>query len=147
MAKQITAWQAEDGSLHTSECDAATRNVTLLVERSPLAENAPYSRQLVEWLTENAPEIRRTLEAHERACPRAVEAKPTKPLTSDRISAAIGQMRDRGGPAKAWLTRNGFRNVIDFAQRATESEVADWERFAEEPAAFNGADEIAGDMA
>jgi hypothetical protein len=73
MPKQVNAYEADDGSLHTSECEAATVNVSLLVQRSPLAENQPYARKLVEWLTGNPQEIRAVLEAHERACPKVVE--------------------------------------------------------------------------
>lgn len=71
MPKEVTAYQADDGSLHTSECAAATVNVELLVKASPLAENQPYAKKLVEWLTGNPRAIREVLEAHERACPRA----------------------------------------------------------------------------
>lgn len=74
MAKKITSWQANDGSLHTDECAAATRDVEILVEGSPLAENVPFARQLVKWLTGNAHIVRKTLEAHEAACPTAVDA-------------------------------------------------------------------------
>lgn len=70
MAKQIKAWQASDGSLHEGECAAATRDVELIVEKSPLAENIPYAKLLVTWLTTEATMIRKMLEAHESACPK-----------------------------------------------------------------------------
>jgi hypothetical protein len=74
MATEVKSWKANDGSLHENECAAATRDVELMVECSPLAENTPFARKLVDWLTANAGEIRTTLEAHERACPKAVAA-------------------------------------------------------------------------
>lgn len=74
MATEVTAWKAEDGTLHDNECQAATRDVEIFVSKSPLAENQPFARKLVEWLTSEAPAIRKKLEAHERACPRAVAA-------------------------------------------------------------------------
>lgn len=76
MATEVRSWKANDGSLHENECAAATRDVELIVERSPLAENTPFARKLVDWLTGNAALIRETLEAHERACPKAVAAAP-----------------------------------------------------------------------
>jgi hypothetical protein len=79
MPKKITAYQAEDGSIHDSECAAATRDVEIMVAASPLAENAPFARTLVEWLCANPETIRKTLEAHERACPKnAVDKAPAK---------------------------------------------------------------------
>ena len=70
MATEVTAWEANDGSLHKTPCEAATRNVELLVQRSPLSENSPYAKKLVEWLTQNPRAIREVLQEHERACPR-----------------------------------------------------------------------------
>jgi hypothetical protein len=75
MAIEVKSWKANDGSLHENECAAATRDVELIVEQSPLQENTPFARKLVEWLTGNAALIRETLEAHERACPKAVAAE------------------------------------------------------------------------
>jgi hypothetical protein len=75
MPKKITAYQAEDGSIHDSECAAATRDVELMVQASPLAENAPFARTLVDWLCANPNLIREKLEAHERACPKAAKAE------------------------------------------------------------------------
>lgn len=75
MPKKISAYQASDGSIHESECDAATRDVELLVQNSPLNENQPYAKKLVEWLTGNSKAIRAVLETHERACPQSVAAK------------------------------------------------------------------------
>jgi AraC-like DNA-binding protein len=141
MAKQVQSWEAEDGTLHKTECAAATRDVEMLVERSPLAENSPYAKKLTEWLCKHASEIRTKLEAHERACPKvkaepaATEPEPTIAL-KERISAAIGQMQERGRPAQEWLMRNGFQNLSHFTNKATEGDVEAWERFADEPAAF-----------
>jgi hypothetical protein len=147
MATEVKAWKAEDGTLHDSECEAATRDVEMLVERSPLAENSPYAKKLVEWLTENAGEIRTKLQAHERACPKVeAEAKQagTLPTIEDRITAAIGQMQRIGDTAKDWLTRNGFVNLHDFVDRATEEQITDWEHFKDEPAAFGNGSKTDG---
>lgn len=77
MPKKITAYQADDGSIHDSECAAATRDVELMVQRSPLAENQPFARLLVEWMTNNADEITDKLAAHGRACPK--DARDVRP--------------------------------------------------------------------
>lgn len=73
MPQEVTAFRADDNSLHDDECAAATRNVELLVQRSPLAENQPFARIAVDWLCANAEEIRDKLEAHARACPIGAE--------------------------------------------------------------------------
>lgn len=87
MATEVKSWRANDGSLHENECSAATRDVELIVEQSPLNENAPFARKLVEWMTGNAKLIRDTLEAHERACPKAVAA--AEPAADDSPRAMI----------------------------------------------------------
>jgi hypothetical protein len=73
MPQEVTAYRADDGTLHEDKCAAATRNVELLVKRSPLAENQPFARDLVAWLIANPKEIRDMLEAHETACPKVAE--------------------------------------------------------------------------
>lgn len=75
MPTEVTAFRASDGSLHEDLCTAATRDVELMVQRSPLAENQPYAKKLVEWLTQNSRDIRAVLEAHEQACPTTVMAE------------------------------------------------------------------------
>ncbi len=75
MPKKISAYQASDGSIHEDECQAATRDVELLVQGSPLNENQPYAKKLVAWLTENSKAIRTVLETHASACPKAAEVK------------------------------------------------------------------------
>ena|SRR5690349_11196290 len=81
MPKEVTAFRAEDGSLHEDKCAAATRDVELMVQASPLAENAPFARDLVVWLTRNSKMIREKLEAHAEACPIAPQeqASPQEP--------------------------------------------------------------------
>ena len=73
MPQEVTAFKANDGSLHEDACAAATRDVELMVQRSPLAENTPYAKKLVDWLTQNSRDIRAVLETHERACPKNSE--------------------------------------------------------------------------
>lgn len=75
MATEVKAYRANDGTLHEDICAAATRDVEIIVEGSPLSENQPYARQLVEWLCGNATLIRQTLGAHEMACPKALPAE------------------------------------------------------------------------
>jgi hypothetical protein len=141
MAQEVKAYRANDGTLHEDICAAATRDVELLVQGSPLYENQPYARQLVEWLCDYADAIRETLAAHALACPRdgeaAVQPKP-HPLgdLQNRKSAAIGHMQRLGAPARDWLTRNGFRDLKHFTDQATEVEVEAYEHWTEEPAAF-----------
>lgn len=94
MAKQVQSWQANDGSLHSSECDAATQDVNLMVAASPLAENSPFALKLVEWLCDKAPLIRATLEAHERACPRAEERDET-PSSYSPVDALTPMLNHR----------------------------------------------------
>jgi hypothetical protein len=79
MATEVKAYRANDGTLHETECAAATRDVELLVKQSPLSENEPYARKVVEWLTSNAAEsIIEAIQQHARACskdePTAVES-------------------------------------------------------------------------
>lgn len=99
MPKQITAYQASDGSIYDDECAAATRDVELLVQGSPLAENQPFAKKLVEWLTKNSRDIRAVLETHEQACPIAVaEIAPSKSLEGTREHEAYCQSRDSDLP-------------------------------------------------
>lgn len=69
MATEVTAWRANDGTLHDSRCDAATNDLTAFVMASPMAENQPYARQLVEWLTKEAGQIVAILTEYREACP------------------------------------------------------------------------------
>lgn len=59
----------------------------------------------------------------------AGEPKGTQAELKNRINAAIGQMQRLGDPAKAWLTREGFDNLTDFASRTSRDKVAEWEAF------------------
>lgn len=72
MPKKITAYQAADGSIHEDECGAAKRDLEAIVQASPMAENAPYAKMLVEWLTDRADVVLKVLAAYHEACPRNV---------------------------------------------------------------------------
>ncbi len=109
MAKQVTSWQANDGTLHDSECAAATRDVELIVEQSPLKENTPFARTLVSWLTGNAELIRETLHAHEMACPRdAVAAKEElvaeEAVPGVNVQASAADLKGHTSGCRARLT-------------------------------------------
>lgn len=69
MATATTAYRANDGSLHDTECGAATRDLQLLIADSACAENAPYSRTMLGWLTSQPREIAASLIAYADACP------------------------------------------------------------------------------
>lgn len=124
MVKMIKSWEAEDGSLHRTECDAATRDVTLLVQRSPLAENSPYSKKLVMWLCENAPEIRQKLEAHEKACPQAVTNGPYQ--WEANMDEAVAALNASGEIGARWLAKEGFTGSKDFRENAGSAEIDRW---------------------
>lgn len=69
MPQEITAYRAKDGSIHETACLAATRDLEALVAASPLAENTPYAKKLVDWLTSQAPAILEVLGEYAAACP------------------------------------------------------------------------------
>jgi hypothetical protein len=70
MPLEVTAFKAEDGSLHEDACSAATKDIELMIGRSPLAENQPYARRVLEWLTESSGDIVTALVAYRAACPK-----------------------------------------------------------------------------
>lgn len=69
MPKEITAYQADDGSIHATACAAATCDLEAIVKASELSENGPYAKKLVEWLTSQAPAVIAVLTAYRDACP------------------------------------------------------------------------------
>jgi len=71
MAKETRSWEANDGSLHKTECDAAKRDLEILIAASPCAENAPYAKKLLTWLTSNPAAIASALSEYHMACPKA----------------------------------------------------------------------------
>lgn len=73
MPKQITAWQAKNGSIHGSACEAAACDLEAIVMASPMAENAPFARKLVDWLKGDAHAIAKVLAEYIGACPIAAE--------------------------------------------------------------------------
>lgn len=75
MPKEITAYQAEDGSLHTDACAAARKDIELLIAGSPLAENQPYAKSLCEWLTDDPRKIIDKLGEYLDACPNDAEER------------------------------------------------------------------------
>ena len=73
MAQSIPAFAAEDGTLHKTECAAVSRDLEMLLEKSPLFENKPYTKIAHEWLASNAHEIGVVLCHYARACPKPPE--------------------------------------------------------------------------
>jgi hypothetical protein len=98
MPKEITAYQAKDGSLHDSACSAATRDVELMVQSSPLAENQPFAKELVSWLCKEASPLIDVLTDYHDACPVETE-EGTQDFTGHRLDCAymIGNACDCGG--------------------------------------------------
>jgi len=153
MAKKIDAWAAEDGSLHETECAAATRDVELLVlSDAGLSANQPYAKEVIRWLTSNAGQIRKTLEAHERACPRTVQAeRPTEEAMSAEIKArrdsAIAAMRENREAGRSFLRRHGFSDINDFRDRSGLDDITAWERISDmAPSAEEMEDRLADDL-
>jgi hypothetical protein len=82
MPKEITAYQAADGTLHTNACAAATKDLELLIGQSPLAENQPYARKVLEWLTADPDTIMDKMKEFQIACPKEVTGEaPSKEST------------------------------------------------------------------
>jgi hypothetical protein len=73
MPKEITAYQAKDSSIHDTPCKAATRDVEMCVQASPLNDNQPYAKKLVDWLTGNASELIDVLTEYRDACPQSAQ--------------------------------------------------------------------------
>lgn len=145
MPQEITAYRANDGSIHETACAAATSDLEGIVQASPLSENQPYAKKLVEWLCKEAPAVIDVLTAYRDACPKPPEdsacAEEPEGTRQNRISAAMGQMQERGEPAKAWLTRNGYENLADFGARVTDEHLTAWEHYADDPKAFGNGSE------
>lgn len=76
MPMEITAFKAGDGSLHEDRCTAATKDIELLIGRSPLAENQPYARKVLEWLTDDPDTIMDAMKEFQVACPKASQEQP-----------------------------------------------------------------------
>ena len=128
MPQEITAYRANDGSIHETACLAATRDLEEMVNASPLAENGPYAKKLVDWLKSDAPAIRDALGAYADACPipPKVEAPSVEPEgTQEEEEAAFGLgVKDRqagrtlnhshglvGAKAEAW--KRGWNHEDD----------------------------------
>lgn len=69
MASEVTAYRANDGSLHDTECEAAARDLQLIIAGSKCAENSPYAKTMLEWMIRNPREIADALTAYADACP------------------------------------------------------------------------------
>lgn len=87
MPLEVTAYRAEDGSLHTDACEAATKDLELLIAQSPLAENQPYCRKVLEWLISDSDTIMDKLKEYHVACPKTareetVQEKPGGPAVT-----------------------------------------------------------------
>jgi hypothetical protein len=97
MPQKITAYQAADGTLHTDACAAATKDLELLIGQSPLAENQPYARKVLEWLTADPDTIMDRMKEFQIACPKAVADKAplengTGPIAREPAAETDGDM-------------------------------------------------------
>lgn len=81
MAERIEAFRADDGTLHNDECSAVKRDLDMLIQGSPLAENAPYAKIATEWLAANALAIGKVLMHYADACP-IIETVGKAPMDS-----------------------------------------------------------------
>lgn len=110
MAKEARSWEANDGSLHKTECDAVRRDLEMLIQASPCAENLPYCKTMLGWMTGDARNIAESLIAYADACPQdAVAAEPAK---ADHAShcQSVGNADlacDCGGPNRGEDEDNG----------------------------------------
>lgn len=111
MPKEITAYQANDGSIHDTACKAATRDLEGIVKASPLAENGPYATKLVEWLCREAPAVIDVLTAYRDACPKAAEDQPCS-------EEPEGTQADLGTPALDPPEGQRISHRAHFAGRA-----------------------------
>lgn len=89
MAKEVTSWQANDGSLHDNQCKAAVRDIELMVAASPLAENPPFAKKLSEWLASNSSVVRATLQAHAKACNKRPARKRAPPKPKGIVGVTV----------------------------------------------------------
>lgn len=139
MAKEVRSWEANDGSLHKTECEAAACDLQNIINASPCAENSPYAKKTFDWLKREAREIAAALIAYADACPvETVAAEPAPEVDFPaRRAAATGTMQEmaRGADkekARAWLRSNDFDDLRDFSNTATPAQVEAWETFAAE---------------
>lgn len=72
MVRTTTAYLADDDSMHSCECAAATKNVDLLVRKAPVEMHEATRRQLTGWLTSEDERICDVLLAYRRACPKVL---------------------------------------------------------------------------
>lgn len=84
MAQKITAYQAEDGSIHADACAAATRDLEAVIAASPLAENGPFAKQLLAWMQERSAVILKVLGEYDAACPSHVRDRAPDCAIEDR---------------------------------------------------------------
>jgi hypothetical protein len=93
MPQEIQAFRAEDGSIHEDACDAASRDIQLLVEGSPLAENKPFARDLVRWLMSDPENIALRLTEFRQSCPNGANAE-ARSETSERTRSSERTLAD-----------------------------------------------------
>lgn len=87
MPQKITAYQAADGSIHPDACAAAKCDLDAIVQASPLAENQPYAKLALEWLTDRADVILKVLGEYHTSCPKVVQAEAA-PKTAERTRSS-----------------------------------------------------------
>lgn len=142
MAKETKSWEANDGSLHKTACEAAKCDLELLVKASPCAENAPYAKILLEWLMRQSAEIVVALNEYDCACPRKTpteqapldsqvgpgQVEPAQTDFEARRDLTLDHMKIIGAPALHWLTGRGL-HFDDFIANATISDLEAWDEY------------------
>ena len=87
MPQETTAFRADDGSIHEDACSAAMRDITLMVQNSPIAENKPYAREVVAWLMSDPENIALRLTEFRKCCPNGPkEEAPSESVGRTRSS-------------------------------------------------------------
>jgi hypothetical protein len=76
------------------------RIMELLISRSPLSENQPYARLVLEWLTGNAPEIMQRLTGYIEACPKVIQEEAPSEKPERTRSSKRGPLPHFAGKSK-----------------------------------------------
>jgi len=85
VATTITAYEAIDGSIHRNACDAAGRDLGIMLENAGLNLNSGHFREVASWLKGKPGEIAAALTAYAAACPKQPEqTAPLAPLEGTR---------------------------------------------------------------
>jgi hypothetical protein len=127
MAKEVRSWEANDGSLHKSECEAAARDLEIIIAGSPCAENSPYAKTMFGWLKREARDIAAALIAYADACPVEATAEDTAPtMPYEDFATVVGEIQNAGEAGKSFLRRRGYATLAAFRDNAGPSDLRAW---------------------